>query len=125
MISSIVGGILIGLAASLALVLSGKATFALAFVAGLLVVGVVARLLAINESDLIGSALATQADSQLTLTSAIRLSVAGLLVGYGTQVARGCTSGHGVCGISRLSPRSFVATGVFLTVGIVTATLTG
>lgn len=40
--------------------------------------------------------------------------VSGLLVGFGTQLGRGCTSGHGVCGISRLSPRSWVATAVFM-----------
>lgn len=43
--------------------------------------------------------------------------VAGLLVGLGTRYASGCTSGHGVCGLSRLSPRSMVATGVFMAAG--------
>ena len=43
--------------------------------------------------------------------------VAGLLVGTGTALANGCTSGHGVCGISRLSPRSLVATGTFMSAG--------
>ncbi|PIE18656.1 MAG: YeeE/YedE family protein [Proteobacteria bacterium] len=46
---------------------------------------------------------------------------AGLLVGFGTRLGGGCTSGHGICGISRLGPRSFVATGVFMATGIVTA----
>lgn len=45
---------------------------------------------------------------------------AGLLVGFGTVLGNGCTSGHGVCGIARLSPRSIVATGVFITAGITT-----
>lgn len=49
------------------------------------------------------------------------LAIAGLLVGFGTSLANGCTSGHGVCGIGRLSPRSFVATLIFLTTGIITA----
>ncbi|MFZ6723362.1 YeeE/YedE family protein [Undibacterium sp. Ji49W] len=49
------------------------------------------------------------------------LAVAGLLVGFGTSLANGCTSGHGVCGIGRLSTRSFVATLLFLSTGIVTA----
>ena len=46
--------------------------------------------------------------------------VAGLLVGLGTRYASGCTSGHGVCGLSRLSPRSMVATGVFMAAGFAT-----
>lgn len=45
------------------------------------------------------------------------LIVAGVLVGFGTRYGSGCTSGHGVCGVSRLSPRSLVATGVFMAVG--------
>ncbi len=43
--------------------------------------------------------------------------IAGLLVGYGTRLGSGCTSGHGVCGLSRLSPRSLVATGAFMAAG--------
>ena len=50
--------------------------------------------------------------------------IAGLLVGIGTKVGSGCTSGHGVCGIGRFSPRSIVATFVFMSVGIVTVLLT-
>jgi len=49
------------------------------------------------------------------------LAVAGLLVGFGTTLGSGCTSGHGVCGIARFSARSLVATLVFLTAGVVTA----
>ena len=49
--------------------------------------------------------------------------VAGLLVGFGTQLGGGCTSGHGVCGISRLSPRSIAATITFILAGIITVTL--
>lgn len=45
------------------------------------------------------------------------LIAAGLLVGFGTRYGSGCTSGHGVCGVSRLSPRSLVATGVFMAAG--------
>ena len=51
------------------------------------------------------------------------LLVGGLLVGFGTRMGSGCTSGHGVCGMARLSKRSFVATLTFLVVGMVTATL--
>ena len=48
------------------------------------------------------------------------LIVAGLLVGYGTRLGSGCTSGHGICGMSRLSPRSIVATLAFMAAGFVT-----
>lgn len=44
----------------------------------------------------------------------------GLLVGFGTRLGSGCTSGHGVCGLSRLSPRSFLAVGVFMATGMIT-----
>ena len=52
------------------------------------------------------------------------LVLAGLLVGVGTRFGSGCTSGHGVCGISRLSPRSLVATAAFMTAGFVTVYFT-
>jgi uncharacterized protein len=48
------------------------------------------------------------------------LAIAGLLVGVGTRLGRGCTSGHGVCGLSQGSPRSFVATGVFMVTAAIT-----
>ena len=50
----------------------------------------------------------------------IALVIAGLLVGFGTRISRGCTSGHGVCGLARLSPRSFVAVGVFMATAMLT-----
>jgi uncharacterized membrane protein YedE/YeeE len=56
--------------------------------------------------------------------SGIMLVVAGLLVGFGSVWGSGCTSGHGVCGLSRLSPRSLVATLVFLTTAVVTVLVT-
>lgn len=48
------------------------------------------------------------------------LVIGGLLVGYGTRLGSGCTSGHGVCGLVRLSPRSIVATGTFMVVAAIT-----
>jgi len=51
--------------------------------------------------------------------------LAGLLVGFGTRLGNGCTSGHGVCGMARFSKRSFSAVGVFLATGVLTATLFG
>jgi uncharacterized membrane protein YedE/YeeE len=52
------------------------------------------------------------------------LAVAGLLVGFGTRLGNGCTSGHGVCGVSRLAPRSLVATGSFMLAGMITVFVT-
>lgn len=56
-------------------------------------------------------------------SSVTRIALAGLLVGFGTIMGNGCTSGHGVCGISRLSKRSILATLVFIATGILTVTL--
>lgn len=56
-------------------------------------------------------------------SSVVQLVIAGLLVGFGTRLGSGCTSGHGVCGLSRLSPRSLVATAVFMASGFVTVGL--
>jgi hypothetical protein len=53
------------------------------------------------------------------------VALAGVLAGVGTRASNGCTSGHGLCGMSRLSKRSIVATGVFMASGIATATLVG
>jgi uncharacterized membrane protein YedE/YeeE len=53
-------------------------------------------------------------------TGFFTLVVAGLLVGIGTRLGAGCTSGHGICGVSRLSPRSLVATGAFMLAGFAT-----
>ncbi len=59
----------------------------------------------------------------LSPSSLPKLAVAGLLVGFGARIGNGCTSGHGVCGLSRLSPRSLVATLVFMTTAMVTVYL--
>jgi uncharacterized membrane protein YedE/YeeE len=56
--------------------------------------------------------------------SYVTIVVSGLLVGFGTRLGSGCTSGHGICGIARLSPRSIAATGVFMAAAIVVVALT-
>lgn len=56
-------------------------------------------------------------------TGSTALILAGLLVGYGTRLGNGCTSGHGVCGLARLSPRSAAAVAVFMAVGFMTVAL--
>ena len=58
------------------------------------------------------------------LTGATVLALAGLLVGFGTRLGSGCTSGHGVCGLARLSPRSLAAVLVFLATGMLTVAAT-
>jgi hypothetical protein len=58
--------------------------------------------------------------AQTVSANLILMVAAGLLVGFGAVWGGGCTSGHGVCGLARLSPRSLVATGVFMTTGFVT-----
>jgi uncharacterized membrane protein YedE/YeeE len=78
------------------------------FVAGLLAGGLVA-------ARLLPSAFAWHRDA-----STLRVTVAGLLIGVGARVGNGCTSGHGVCGVARLSPRSIVAVSLFTAAGAVT-----
>src|SRR5690606_8863390 len=53
------------------------------------------------------------------------LAIGGLLIGFGTRIGNGCTSGHGICGLARLSKRSFVAVGVFFGAAILTVAVTG
>ena len=59
------------------------------------------------------------------ISAPVWIAIAGLLTGFGTKIGNGCTSGHGVCGIARLSTRSFVAVGIFFGVAIITVTITG
>jgi len=84
----------------------------IAFIAGLI--------LAPLTGTFVGHALA---EPQLPASWPV-VVVAGLLVGIGTRIGSGCTSGHGVCGIARLSPRSIVATMIFMAAAIVTVALT-
>jgi uncharacterized protein len=68
-------------------------------------------------------AAALGAPEVLIAADPARLALAGLLVGFGTRLGAGCTSGHGVCGIARLSPRSIAATGVFMATAAATVFL--
>src|SRR5688572_11018458 len=123
MLTGLLGGALIGLAATVYLLATGR-------VAG--VSGIVAGALGEREArgeriaflaGLIGAGLVAAAvSSPATLNpypTAV-LIVAGLLVGFGTRVGGGCTSGHGLCGISRLSIASLVATATFIATGAAT-----
>ncbi len=91
---------------------SGDRVWRLAFLFGLVLAGV-------------GAAVIVPSAVGASGTSPVGLVVAGLLVGFGSRMGGGCTSGHGVCGLSRLSPRSFVAVATFMTTGAVTAMVAG
>lgn len=60
-----------------------------------------------------------------TLGAPVWIAVSGLLTGFGTKIGNGCTSGHGIVGLARLSKRSFVAVGVFFAVAVLTVIVTG
>jgi len=127
--SALLGGALIGAAATLMLWVNGRITgisgilggvlfpaqtdtlWRILFIAGLLSGAIVYTL--INGSPI---ELQIQATPLLTI-------VAGFLVGFGTRLGSGCTSGHGICGIARVSKRSFAATAVFMTTAIITVFL--
>ena len=129
-ISGLIGGLLIGLAAALLLLLNGRISGISGIVGGLLapknpdvgwrVVFVVGLVLGGFVYMLAtGGSLIVSIQASLPV-----LVVAGLLVGFGTSLGSGCTSGHGVCGIARLSRRSISATLVFIGVAVVTVFLT-
>lgn len=123
--ASLAGGILIGAAAAMLVLLNGRiagisgivggllaprrgeSAWRLAFVAGLFAAPLVVQLF--------GAIPAPRIDAGFGA-----LVVAGLLVGVGTSYGSGCTSGHGVCGLSRLSPRSLAATAAFMAAGFAT-----
>ena len=129
-ISGLLGGMLIGLATTLMLLLNGRIAGISGIVGGLLTrkgseVGwramFVAGLLlgAFVYMLATGGALPVRIEASLPI-----VVVAGLLVGFGTRLGSGCTSGHGVSGLARFSKRSIVATSVFTGAGIVTVYLT-
>lgn len=129
-LQSLSGGALIGAAASAMLLLEGRIAgisgivgglftpragdigWRVAFLAGMLSAGLVVTLTA-------PSALAVEVERPTWA-----LVLAGLLVGVGTRVGNGCTSGHGVCGLSRMSPRSAASVATFMTVGALVASVT-
>jgi uncharacterized membrane protein YedE/YeeE len=126
--ASLAGGILLGLASALFILLNGRvagisgilgglvrpragdAGWRIAFIAGLLVAPTLWHL------------FAQPAPFRIQASGAVLL-IAGLLVGWGTRYASGCTSGHGVCGLSRLSRRSLAATLTFMATGFATVFL--
>ncbi|MBY4947879.1 YeeE/YedE family protein [Cupriavidus respiraculi] len=123
--ASLAGGMLIGIAAAMLILLNGRIAGISGVLGGLLrpARGDVSWRLAFI-AGLLGApliyALATALPSPQIDAGYVELVLAGLLVGTGTRYGSGCTSGHGVCGVSRLSPRSLVATAAFMASGFVT-----
>jgi uncharacterized membrane protein YedE/YeeE len=127
-ISSLAGGVLIGLAASLLLVAAGRIAGISGITGGLLFPArgdVRWRALFLLGLFAVGGVAALFAPGSIGSSphSLPVLAAAGLLVGVGTRLGNGCTSGHGVCGISRLAPRSIVATVVFMATGVLSVLL--
>ena len=122
-----IGGLLIGLAASIMLLGLGRITG---------VSGLAARAVGLADTGAprivaiafmlglpLGALLVAQRVGGVSVTfpaSPLPLIIGGLLVGFGTRLGSGCTSGHGVCGLSRLSPRSIAATALFMASGFAT-----
>jgi uncharacterized protein len=130
-LASLIGGSLIGLAAVLMMAGSGRIAGVSGIVAGLLrSPGNGSGWRVAFTAGLLGGA-AIAAFAGLFDPAAVRFpaagllaAVAGLLVGIGTSVGGGCTSGHGICGIARLSPRSLVATCIFMVVAFAVVFIT-
>jgi uncharacterized membrane protein YedE/YeeE len=119
-ISALLGGVLVGIASSLLMLLTGRIAgisgifgglsapvgggrgWRIAFIAGLILAPVA------------GGFLGTPLPAPQMPASWLVIAVAGLLVGFGTRLGGGCTSGHGVCGMARLSARSIAATAIFM-----------
>lgn len=125
-VASTIGGMLIGLSAAMLLLFSGRIAGISGIVGGLLTrpprSEVVWRLLFLAGLVVGGVAMALLQPGLFAMEidrSVWALAAAGLLVGFGTRLGNGCTSGHGVCGISRMSPRSIAATLTFMATGAI------
>jgi uncharacterized membrane protein YedE/YeeE len=123
--SSLAGGVLIGIAAAMFALLNGRIAGVSGVLGGLLkpvrgdIAWRAAFLLGLVGAPLVYTLFAALSRPQIDASDAA-LAVAGLLVGVGTRYGSGCTSGHGVCGVSRLSPRSLAATAAFMGSGFIT-----
>lgn len=129
-LNGLIGGLMIGLAAAILLLGAGQ-------IAG--ISGIFARASTISKSGppwvlaiafvlsmLVGALITSWINGGVAAeysSSILLLIIGGLLVGFGTRLGSGCTSGHGVCGMSRFSIRSLVATPLFIGAGIATVAL--
>ena len=123
----ILGGLLIGTAAGLLLLLSGRIAGVSGMAASAMRIADQGTPWAQAAAFVVGLPLGTWLVAGAVREPAILISssvplliVAGLLVGFGTRLGNGCTSGHGVCGMARLSPRSVAATAAFMAAGFAT-----
>ena len=122
-LSSLLGGILIGLSATAMLALLGRVAGISGILGGLLAGDVsggpwrVAFLAGLLFGGFLFAAAEPAAFAMTLDRSTLALAAAGLLVGFGSRLGSGCTSGHGICGISRGAKRSIVATVVFMFTG--------
>lgn len=127
--ASLAGGMLIGLAAAMFILLNGRIAGISGIIGGLLrpargdVLWRVAFITGLIVAPLVYANAFTLPPVEVNASVAM-LVVAGLLVGVGTRYGSGCTSGHGVCGLSRRSPRSLVATLAFMASGFLTVYVT-
>jgi len=122
-VSAAIGGALIGLSAVLLMLLLGRIAGISGIVGECLSAGSdrgwrLAFLIGLVAAPLLATLAGFGPASPLMPASFGVIAVSGLLVGFGTRMASGCTSGHGICGIARLSPRSIVATAVFMAAAI-------
>lgn len=124
-VSALAGGVLIGLAVAILLLASGRIAGVSGIVGGLLhpqrgnIAWRIAFVAGLVAAPVLYGLFATLPESRIDAAWPV-LIIAGLLVGFGTRLGSGCTSGHGVCGMSRLSPRSIVATLAFMGFGFAT-----
>lgn len=127
-VQAALGGALIGLAASIMLLLQGRIAGISGIIGGLLTPRPgdlgwrVAFVGGLFLAGLVASQIAPDSLGPSVTRSPVVLGLAGLMVGYGTRLGNGCTSGHGVCGLSRLSPRSLASVLTFMGVGLAVAT---
>ena len=123
-LTALLGGALIGLAAALAVLFNGR-------VAG--ISGILGGILDLDRANMpwrlafligligAGAVMLARPEATIEITGSTPLLIAGgLLVGFGTRLGSGCTSGHGVCGLARLSPRSLASVATFMATGILT-----
>ena len=126
-LAATIGGALIGVASVMLMAFNGR----IAGISGILgrlfppyagtdPLGAACFLLGLIAAPLLYSAVTGTPFVQTVSSDASLMAIAGLLVGYGTALGGGCTSGHGVCGIARLSPRSIAATCIFMATAFVT-----
>ncbi|MEA9604108.1 MULTISPECIES: YeeE/YedE family protein [unclassified Polynucleobacter] len=122
-IPSLIGGMILGVAAALYMLLHGRILGISGIVSGLLnpqkgdVDWRVSIVLGILSAPVLAAVMLDLHAIQVIDTDWFSIMAAGLLVGFGAQYGSGCTSGHGICGLSRLSPRSMAATMLFMSSG--------